>query len=80
MAWLRRSEKQDAAREAERVAREATEMLDPYADRAVVVEGDWVLVNPGQLLENIRDRMERVDLDPDTGGPPRRSCPWTRPR
>jgi hypothetical protein len=66
MAWFRRSGKQDATREAERVAREANEMLDPYAERAMVVEGDRVAVDPAQLLQNIHDRMERVNLDPDT--------------
>ena len=41
-------------------------MVDPYDERATVVSGEQALVSPAQILENIHDRMERIDLDPDT--------------
>jgi hypothetical protein len=40
------------------VTHEVRELLDPYQERA--------MVNPGQVLGNIRHRMERIDLDPNT--------------
>lgn len=50
----------------ERVAREVEELLNPYGERAFVVEDQGALVDPGRILENVHQRMERVDLDPST--------------
>lgn len=36
----------------------------------MVVEDSRVMMNPGQVLDNIRHRMERIDLDPDTAWAP----------
>lgn len=65
MAWFDRFRRKRVA-EHERVSREVGEMLDPYTERTHVVEGDRAMVNPGQILENIRARMGRIDIDPDT--------------
>lgn len=42
------------------------ELLDPYHPRASIPDGDKMLINPGQVLENIAFAMERVDTDIDT--------------
>lgn len=39
-------------------------LLDNLNDTTTVASGDRVLVSPGQILENIRTQMERIDLDP----------------
>ena len=65
MAWFDRFRRKRVA-EHERVTRQVGEMLDPYAERTVVFEGDRAMMNPGQILENIYARMGRIDLDPDT--------------
>jgi hypothetical protein len=43
-----------------------SELVDLYRPRASVSTGDTMLTNPGQVLENIADVMERVDADIDT--------------
>ncbi len=60
----------NAAREAERINREAAELHDPYDDRTLLRVGDRVAVDPQQILHNIYVRMERIDLDPDTDWAP----------
>jgi cell filamentation protein len=39
---------------------------DPYDERATLIEGDRVLMDPSKVLENTRARMERIDLAPGT--------------
>jgi len=51
--------------DSERIAGEVDEMLDPYGERSLIIEGDQALVQPGRILENIQRRMERIDLAPD---------------
>ncbi len=48
------------------VDREVAELLDPYNDRPSVDEpsGGRVTFTPGKVIDNLRDRMERVTLDP----------------
>jgi hypothetical protein len=42
-------------------------MLDPYGERSFVADGSGkAIVDPGRVLENIHQRMGRIDLDPDT--------------
>lgn len=70
MGTFRRRKNQDDASDHERVAQEVREALDPYSERALIIEGDRAAVIPGRILENIRSRMERVDLDPNTSWTP----------
>ncbi len=42
------------------------ELLDRYHDRASMTDGDQVVIDPGQVLDNIAFAMERVDTDIDT--------------
>lgn len=42
------------------------EMLDPYHHRASISDGDRLMLQPGQVLENIALAMERLDNDIDT--------------
>ncbi|TNH28793.1 hypothetical protein FHG89_14235 [Micromonospora orduensis] len=45
---------------------EVREMLDPYHHRASVEDGGRLIVQPGQVLENITVAMERLDIDINT--------------
>lgn len=60
--WTRRGQEQPAASTSD----EARELLDAYHSRASLRDGDRILLNPGQVLENIREAMERLDLDINT--------------
>lgn len=42
------------------------EMLDPLHHRASMNDGDRLVLNPSQVLDNIAHAMERLDLDIDT--------------
>ena len=42
------------------------ELLDPYSERTMIIESGQVLVIPEKVLLNVRQRMERIDLDPTT--------------
>lgn len=42
------------------------EMLDPHHPRASIIDGDRVLLQPAQVLDNITLAMERLDNDIDT--------------
>jgi len=46
--------------------REAAEVLDPDHERSMIIEDGRAVISPGQVLENLHQRMERLDLDPDT--------------
>lgn len=48
------------------VNREVAELLDSYNDRTSVDEphGDRVTFAPGKIIDNLRERIERVILDP----------------
>ncbi|WP_177229825.1 hypothetical protein [Lentzea albida] len=45
------------------LGREAQELLDPHHHRASVHLGDRLVVDPGQVLDNVAMAMERLDLD-----------------
>ena len=64
MAWFKgfSARKKDAQEQ----AREALELLDPYNERTTSVRDGRVVSAPGQILENLAQRMERIDLDPET--------------
>lgn len=40
------------------------DFLDPLEDTTTLASGTQRLVNPGQIIENIRAHMERIDLEP----------------
>jgi hypothetical protein len=61
-----KDEQDAAAREEQRLRREVAEVLDPHHERSTVVEGDRVVTDLGKVLDNLRERMERLDLDPET--------------
>jgi len=42
------------------------EILDPYHHRASISDGDSLILQPGQVLDNIALAMERLDNDIDT--------------
>ena len=42
------------------------ELLDPYDERTMIIEGGRVLVVPEKVLAKVQHKMERIDLDPDT--------------
>ena len=62
MNWFRRRRKPNDRNEVE----EVSELLDSYSERTTVEEpdGSRVVFVPGNVIDNLRDRMERVILDP----------------
>ncbi|MFC7535355.1 hypothetical protein [Actinoplanes sp. GCM10030250] len=42
------------------------EMIDPYHSRASIVDGDRLVLQPGQVLSNVALAMERLDNDINT--------------
>lgn len=45
---------------------QVSEFFDREHPRSSLQDGDQIIVNPGQVLENITVTMERVDMDIDT--------------
>lgn len=45
---------------------QASEFVDQYHRRASLRDGDRMIIQPGKVLDNITEAMERVDLDIDT--------------
>lgn len=68
MSWFkRRGTAGDDPSDQERAAQQAVEaVFDPYSEQTLIVEGEQAAIMPGRVLENLRNRMERVDLDPET--------------
>jgi hypothetical protein len=62
MKWFRRRRKPTGRVESEEIG----ELLDSYSERATVYESDGsqAVFVPGKVIDNLRDRMERVILDP----------------
>lgn len=53
--------------DAARLQLEVAEALDPNQERSMVIDDSGTaIIDPGKVLQNLRARMERVDLDPDT--------------
>lgn len=62
MSWFTRRRSRRS-----RNARQATaELLDTYHDRASILDGDDLVVDPGKVLANFELAMERIDNDIDT--------------
>jgi hypothetical protein len=72
MSWFRRfvDGRRGRADEVARLRREVAEAINPDEERSMVVEDGRAMVIPGQILENLFHRMERLDLDPDTSWAP----------
>lgn len=66
--WHRKGrEGEDAAATApEMTAQDVEELLDRHHNRASIIEAGRIVVEPGQVLRNITEAMERVDLDINT--------------
>ncbi|HET9117091.1 MAG TPA: hypothetical protein VFN75_03275 [Pseudonocardiaceae bacterium] len=47
-------------------AQQASEFVDQYHRRASLRDGDRMIIQPGKVLDNITEAMERVDLDINT--------------
>jgi hypothetical protein len=65
MQWRRRKKRKATA--GEQLAAQVGEFLDPYTDRTYLdVPGSsgQVVMEPGKMLDKLRERMERVVLDP----------------
>jgi hypothetical protein len=45
---------------------QASEFVDHYHRRASLRDGDRMIIQPGKVLDNITEAMERVDLDINT--------------
>lgn len=45
---------------------EVRELLDRYNRRASISDGDRMMIEPSQILENIAEAMARLDIDIDT--------------
>lgn len=61
MRWRRKRRQAE-----EQLAAEVQEFVDPYTDRTFVDDpgANWVVIQPGKMLDKLRERMERVVLDP----------------
>jgi hypothetical protein len=46
--------------------REIRDLLDPYSERTSVPHpgSDQVIIEPGKIIDNLRDRMDRYAIDP----------------
>jgi len=50
----------------DQAGQQASEFLDHYHRRASLRDGDRMIIQPGKVLDNITEAMERVDLDINT--------------
>lgn len=67
MPWGKKKRHQDMERALAEAMAQAGEMLDPYNDRTYVDKPGsdrMVVMEPGKMLDKLRERMERVLLDP----------------
>lgn len=64
--WFRRWTQGGTRRPAGTSDEQARELLDPHHRRASLRDDERTLLNPGQVLDNIHEAMERLDLDINT--------------
>ena len=63
MPWWKKKARD--RRRAERATEtEMAEFLDPYHDRSMITEDEQAVVQPGKILSNLHERMERYAIDP----------------
>jgi hypothetical protein len=63
MSWFRRKDRKTDPTGAGDEDRVVAELLDPYHHRASAVDGDRLVINASQVLDNIELALERLDLD-----------------
>jgi hypothetical protein len=67
MRWFRRKPSGAGEPDFEKETQQSvSELLDRYHPRASISDGDHLLLEPGQVLENIAFAMERMDTDINT--------------
>ena len=66
MSWFRRKRGKPTEPDPDQQAQQASEFLDQYHRRASLRDGDRMIIQPGKVLDNITEAMERVDLDINT--------------
>jgi len=66
MSWFRRKPGKPTEPAPDEQAQQASEFVDPYHRRASLRDGDRLIIQPGKVLDNITEAMERVDLDINT--------------
>ena len=66
MSWFRRKRGKPTEPDPDERAQQAGEFLDHYHRRASLRDGDRMIIEPGKVLDNITEAMERVDLDINT--------------
>jgi hypothetical protein len=66
MSWFRRKPGKPTESDPDEQSQQASEFVDPYHRRASLRDGDRVIIQPGKVLNNITEAMERVDLDINT--------------
>lgn len=66
MSWFRRKPGKPTESDPDEQSQQASEFVDPYHRRASLHDGDRVIIQPGKVLNNITEAIERVDLDINT--------------
>jgi hypothetical protein len=66
MSWFRRKPGKPTESDPDEQSQQASEFVDPYHRRASLRDGDRVIIQPGKVLNNITEAIERVDLDINT--------------
>jgi hypothetical protein len=66
MSWFGKKPGKPTEPDPDEQAQQASEFLDQYHRRASLRDGDRMIIQPGKVLDNITEAMERVDLDINT--------------
>lgn len=67
MSWFNKKPgKPEVPHPDDQARQQASEFVDQYHRRASLRDGDRMIIQPGKVLDNITEAMERVDLDIDT--------------
>lgn len=66
MSWFGRKTGKPPKPDPDEQAQRVSEFLDRYHRRASLRDGDRMIIQPGKVLDNITEAMERVDLDINT--------------
>jgi hypothetical protein len=66
MSWFSRKPGKPREPDPDDQAQQASEFVDQYHRRASLRDGDRMIIQPGKVLDNITEAMERVDLDINT--------------
>jgi hypothetical protein len=66
MSWFRWKRGKPREPDPDEQAQHASEFVDQYHRRASLRDGNRMIIQPGKVLNNITEAMERVDLDINT--------------